>query len=77
MDFLSHLLKSMSSKKKFLNNLVSSFYPFLIWTPLRNLFLNKSSADSLDIIINDPWSGNSEEGYKILKGFLTVSGETI
>lgn len=77
MDFLSHVFKSMSSKKKFLNNLVSSFYPFLIWTPLRNLFLNKSSADSLDIIINDPWSGNSEEGYKILKGFLTVSGETI
>tara|TARA_B100000989_G_scaffold83137_1_gene59461 strand:+ start:753 stop:2378 length:1626 start_codon:yes stop_codon:yes gene_type:complete len=64
-------------KNRFTDSFFSSVYPLIILTPLRNFFLKKKSTDTLAISINDPWAGNSDEGYKILKGYLTVCGETI
>lgn len=64
-------------KNSFSDSFFSSIYPLIILTPLRKFFLKKKSIDTLIININDPWAGNSDEGYKILKGYLTVFGETI
>ena len=61
---MHHLLKKIDFLIKFKN-------------PLYNLFLNRRAVSEISFIPENLWSANSENGRKIIEGFLSFHNETI
>ena len=59
------------------NKFSAQFYPLLLRTPLSNLFIDKKVTNKIINNFNDPWNGDLDTGYKILKGYMTFFGETV
>ena len=51
--------------------------PFFFKSLFYNYIIEKNLSPRLSNLINDPWNGDSSNGMKILKGFVTFQGETI
>ena len=61
---MNHLLKKIDFLIKIKNNLY-------------NLFLNRRAVSEISFIPENLWSANSENGRKIIEGFLSFHNETI
>ena len=46
-------------------------------TPVYNFLINKNISTDVHNILSDPWGGDINSGYNILKGYIKFFNETI
>ena len=59
------------------NTLYQKIFKIFFKTPIYNFLINKNISTDVHNILSDPWEGDSNSGYSILKGYITFFNETI
>ena len=59
------------------NSLSKKCLKLFFKTPVYNFLINKNISTDVHNILSDPWGGDINSGYNILRGYIKFFNETI